>query len=217
MPPKTKPKNTNGKTTVSRIQTKVREKSRTLLMKIENQLKFVVDGITSDPTALVFLFAAFIFTMSESVSGENADLLADLIKRLADNEVTKSLSAFLAKQRPLFFAFLWFSIAVVASSEKARPMVIIFALALVYWFHQRDPWEFAAMAITLYAFFKIKIPVVRFILILILGGIFWYYMTIGNPVENTIRPPAHHRRHHAHNASKLTTTTTEATPDIVGG
>jgi len=155
--------------------TRTRQQAATIFMKLEQQAKLVINGITADPTSLIFLIAAIVFTVSEAKSGKQADFLSELVTRLKENDITKPFGTFLSTQRALVFAFLWFAVAICATSFRNRALVVVFALSLVYVFHQRKSWEFAAMSMTLYAFFKIRVQVVRLLLVLTLCAIFWYY------------------------------------------
>jgi len=154
---------------------RTRQRASTIFMKIEQQARLVINGITADPTSLIFLLLAIVFTVSETTTGKAGDFLHVLITRLQENDITKPFGTFLSTQRALVFAFLWFAVAICATSYRNRALVVVFALTLVYVFHQRKSWEFAAMSMTLYAFFKIRIQIVRFLLIITLCAIFWYY------------------------------------------
>jgi len=175
--------------------------------QIESQVRLIINGIIVDPMAIGVFIVALIFTISESAATSSDDLLSLLLKRMMDNEITKSFAVWLSANRPLFFAVLWFAVAALASSDKMRTMVMIMAFVLVFVFHQRSSWEFAAMSMTLYAFFKINIPEVRFFLVLVLAGIFWYFMVKNNDDQPTTPTPNHrsgrsvfHSMHHNSNA-----------------
>jgi len=177
------------------------------ISQIESQVRLIINGIIVDPMAIGVFIVALIFTISESAATSSDDLLSLLLKRMMDNEITKSFAVWLSHNRPLFFAVMWFSVAALASSDKMRTVVMVMAFVLVFVFHQRSSWEFAAMAMTLYAFFKINIPEVRFFLVLVLAGIFWYFMVKDSDNEPTTPNPNHrsgrsvfHSVHHNSNA-----------------
>merc|ERR1711902_451525 len=72
-----------------------RQRAATLADKVEQQVKMVVNGVTDDPTALVFVLIALIFTISETIAGPDHDLLSEVIARLKSNDFTKSFGIFL--------------------------------------------------------------------------------------------------------------------------
>lgn len=165
---------------VARLREKTRNVARrirtsTFWMQLEQQFRLLIGGLTKDPTALLFLFTAAVFTISYQMAEKGKDLLSILIARLLENQATKPIGEFLTKQKVLVFAALWFAVAFFAAPDRNKGMVALFGVTIVYVFHERSPTEFMTMALLLYAFFKINNPQVRLALVIAIMVVFWYY------------------------------------------